>query len=356
MDSVYYLGLDVHKKTISYCLKQSDGRVVQEGVVEARRGALERWLEQLPKPWKGAMEATLFTGWIFDFLLPHAHSLDVAHPAMIRAIAASKKKNDRVDARKIADLLRCDLLPVCYMAPAEVRELRRLLRFRNLMVRQAVRMKNKTAGLLMEVGAEYSKEKLDRKRYFQQLLDSVEHVPESVKQMLRMSRAARDLFEESQRRLVAALLKEALLRERVARLQSIPGVGQILALSWALEVGEVERFQTVGQALSYCGLTSAQISSAGKEHRAPISKQRNKHLQWVLIEAAKVAPMWNPQLKQVHERERARGNANRATLSVARKLAAYLLAVDRSGEPFRLRPAAESATQNQEEAASAAAA
>ena len=54
MDSVYYLGLDVHKKTISYCLKQSDGRVVQEGVVEARRGALERWLEQLPKPWKGA--------------------------------------------------------------------------------------------------------------------------------------------------------------------------------------------------------------------------------------------------------------------------------------------------------------
>jgi len=50
---VYYLGLDVHKKTISYCLKQSDGRVVQEGVVEERRGALERWLAQLPKPWKG---------------------------------------------------------------------------------------------------------------------------------------------------------------------------------------------------------------------------------------------------------------------------------------------------------------
>jgi transposase len=76
---------------------------------------------------------------------------------------------------------------------------------------------------------------------------------------------------------VAALLKEALLRERVARLQSIPGVGQILALSWALEVGEVERFQTVGQALSYCGLTSAQISSACKEHREPNSTQRNNH-------------------------------------------------------------------------------
>lgn len=136
-------------------------------------------------------------------------------------------------------------------------------------------------------------------------------------------------------------------------MQSDPGVGQKLALSWALEVGEVERFQTAGQALSYCGLTSSQISSAGKEHRAPISKQRNKHLQWVLIEAAKVGPLWNPQLKVVHECERARGNANRATLAVARKLAAYLLEVDRSGEPFRLRPAAESASQNQAEAAAA---
>jgi transposase len=139
-------------------------------------------------------------------------------------------------------------------------------------------------------------------------------------------------------------------------LQSIAGVGQILALIWALEVGEVERFQTVGQALSYCGLTSAQISSAGKGHRAPISKQRNKHLQWVLIEAAKVAPIWNPQLKLVHERERARGNANRATLSVARKLVAYLLAVDRSGRPFTACEAAENLTEIKQEAASMAAA
>ena len=116
MDSVYYLGLDVHKKTISYCLKQSDGQIVCEGSVAARRGALAAWVALLPRPWKGAMEATLFSGWIYDFLLPHALSLEVAHAAMIRAIAASKKKNDRVDARKIADLLRCNLLPVCYVA------------------------------------------------------------------------------------------------------------------------------------------------------------------------------------------------------------------------------------------------
>ena len=76
----------------------------------------------------GAMEATLFTGWIYDHLRPYAHELKVGHPPMMKAIAASKKKNDRVDARKVADLLRCDLLPECYIAPDAIRGLRRMLR------------------------------------------------------------------------------------------------------------------------------------------------------------------------------------------------------------------------------------
>ena len=62
------------------------------------------------------MEATIFTGWIYDHLLPHAEQVKVAHPLMLRAIAAAKKKNDRIDASKIADCLRCDFLPECHMA------------------------------------------------------------------------------------------------------------------------------------------------------------------------------------------------------------------------------------------------
>jgi hypothetical protein len=71
--------------------------------------------------------------------------------------------------------------------------------------------------------------------------------------------------------------------------------------------------------------------------RGPISKQRNKHLQTILIEAAKLAPRYHPQLAAVHERELGRGNRNRATLAVARKMVAYLMAVDRSGKPFEIR-------------------
>ena len=123
------------------------------------------------------------------------------------------------------------------------------------------------------------------------------------------------------------------------RLKTVPSIGAVTGLTWALEVGEPQRFSSVGKAYSYCGLTSALVSSGGKEQRGPISKQRNKYLQTVLIEAAKLAPRLNTELKALHDREVERGHANRATLVVARKLVAYLLAVDKSGKPFTPRSA-----------------
>jgi transposase len=332
-----YIGFDVHKKSISYCLKTADGRIVEEGKMRATRDALRQWAREREEPWRGAMEATLFSGWIYDALKPFAAELQMGHPAMMKAIGASKKKNDKLDARKIADLVRCDLLPACYVAPPEIRELRGMLRYRNLVVNQATRMKNKMSGLLMEAGAEYNKQRLHGKKYFTQLLDTVEEVPESVKDMLRLSRGAMEMFETTQQQLLAKLRKDPLLVKRVALLTSIRGVGEVTALTWALEVGDPRRLTSVSHAVSYCGLTSALVSSAGKDQRGPISKQRNAHLQTGLIEAAKMAPRWNPQLAAVHARELERGNRNRATLAVARKLVAYLLAVDKSGQPFQIR-------------------
>lgn len=336
MDTVYYVGLDIHKRVISFCVQNVSGVVVAEGEVAARRASLLDWVLELPGPWKGAMEATLFTGWVYDFLAPHAFSLQVAHPEMLKAITAAKKKNDRADAARIADLLRVDLLPECYMAPTEIRDLRRILRFRNLLVRTAVKLKNKMSGLLMEVGAEYDKRRLHGKRYFHELLESIEDVPDSVLAMLRMNRAGLEQFQDFQRRLLAGLRDNPLLRDRVDCLMTIPGIGEVTALTWVLEVGEASRFAAVRNAVSYCGLCSAQRESAGKSYRGPISKKRNRHLQTILIEAAKLAPRHNPLLAEVHARELERGNRNRATLAVARKLVAYMMAVERNREPFKL--------------------
>jgi transposase len=108
---MYYIGLDVHKRTISYCVKDAAGQVHQEGKIGSTRRELEAWIKTLPQPRTIAMEATIFTGWIYDHLLPHADKVKLAHPLMLQAIATAKRKIDRVDAGKIAGCLRCDFLP-----------------------------------------------------------------------------------------------------------------------------------------------------------------------------------------------------------------------------------------------------
>ena len=336
------VGLDIHKKIIAFCVKRPDGQIVREGKLEASRAALKEWAGELPQPCQVAMEATIFTGWIYDFLqrhLPRQCAVKVGHPAMMKAIVAAKNKNDKLDARLIADLLRCDLLPEIYMAPAELRDLRRALRFRNFTLKLSVSLKNKNAGLLLEYGQQYQKGKLHQKKYFAELLERLEGVPDAVKELLQYDHQMLGLFQFAQRRLVAQLRGDERLAARVERLMSIPGVGEITALTWALEVGDPARFSSARKARSYCGLCSAQKESAGKMRRMPLSKQRNKYLQRVLIEAAKLAPNFNPQLRAVYDKQAQKGNRNQATLAVARKLVDYLMAVDKSGEPFALRAA-----------------
>jgi transposase len=334
MEPMYYIGLDIHKRKISYCVKDSSGRIDSEGWIPATRFDLDRWMKSLPQPWSAAMEATMFTGWIYDHLKPHAAALKVAHPLMLRAIVLAKKKNDRVDARKICDSLRCDFLPECYMTPTAIRERRRILRYRNLLVRQMVQMKIKISTLLMEAGVVYNKQCLHKADYFRELLATNPQVDAGLRSLLRQCREMVVRLGKTENALIRSLQHDRLLTERVERLMSIPAIGPITALTWALEVGEVQRLSSIKKAVSYCGLCGGQKDSGNTVQRTPLSKQRNKHLQTTLIEAAKMAPRYSPSLALLYDREKQRGNANRATLAVARKLVAYLMAVDRGQTHF----------------------
>jgi hypothetical protein len=107
----YFVGLDVHKQVIAYCVKTADGEIVSEGKIAATRTGLDQWVNTLPGPWHGSLEATLFSHWIFRHLEPHAARLEMGHPARMKAISAGKKKSDKLDARTLADLLRANLFP-----------------------------------------------------------------------------------------------------------------------------------------------------------------------------------------------------------------------------------------------------
>jgi transposase len=197
-----------------------------------------------------------------------------------------------------------------------------------------VQSKNRVSGLLLETGVEHNKSRLHRVGYFRRLLATNSEIDDSIRPLLRLSRETIERCQRTDYALVSSLERDPLLKEGIRRLRTVPDVGPITALTWALEMGVISRFRSIKQAVSYCGLCGDERSSADKVMRMPLSRQRNKHIQRVLVEAAKLAPRFSPELALVHEKALQKGNRNKATLAVARKMVAWLLAVDREKREF----------------------
>src|SRR6516165_7364215 len=129
-----------------------------------------------------------------------------------------------------------------------------------------------------EAGISYNKSKLHKAGYFRELLASNPDINESLRSLLRQCREMVVRLSKMETALIHSLQQDPLLAERVERLMSIPAIGPITALTWALEIGEVQRISSIKKAISYCGLCGAEKSSGDTVRRTPLSKQRNKHL------------------------------------------------------------------------------
>ena len=170
-----------------------------------------------------------------------------------------------------------------------------------------VQMKIKISTLLMEAGVSYNKQKLHKAGYFRELLATNPDIDESLRELLRQCREMVVRLGKMESALIHSLQQDRLLVERVERLMSIPAIGPITALTWALEIGEVQRISSIKKAISYCGLCGDEQRSANAAQRTPLSKQRNKHLQTTLIEAAKIAPRYSPTLALLYDPGKAEG-------------------------------------------------
>jgi len=150
--------------------------------------------------------------------------------------------------------------------------------------------------MLMESGVVYNKQKLHKVGDFKGLMATNADISCELKPLLMICRETIVRIGKTESALVRSLRRGPLLHACVERLMTIPAVGPITALTWVLEVDDVARFHSVKQTVSYCGLCGAERCSAETIKRMPISKQRNKHLQSVLIEAANLAPLLSPEL------------------------------------------------------------
>ena len=280
-----YVGLDLHRKLTQVAVLDQAGELILNRRVTTGADDLFRVFGELePGPMEVAFEATFGWGWLADLLADAGIPAHMAHPLATKAISSGRVKNDAVDAKTLAHLLRTNLLPEAWIGPLEVREARRLVRMRAALVRMRTRLKNQIHAVLAEHGVVPEKTDLFGPGGRRQLaaLQLPEISQHRVEANLRLIDAITGEIEVADQELVARFADDS----RVKRVLPIPGIGFISAVTIVAEVWEVSRFDSPDRLCSWAGLTPTERSSAEHTRRGHISKQGSRWLRWVLVEAA----------------------------------------------------------------------
>ena len=329
-----YIGLDVHRHYTVYARVDEHGEVVEQGRV--KNGALPAAIVDEGRPCRVVLEATANWGYVADLLEPLAEEVVLAHPLQVRAIAAAKVKTDKVDATILAQLLRGGLIPRAYLAPAEVRELRDLLRLRASLVRVRTTVKNKVHAVLAKRGLEVPVTDLfgrkGRRWLGEQRLSQVH------RQAVDAYLAVIDVLDAQIAQVTAAIDRQAERREEVGWLSSIPGVGRYTALLVLSEIGDIRRFPDGDRLAAYAGLVPTVRASGGRTRLGPVTKQGSAWLRWILVEAVYRAVRRPGCLRERYERLRRRKGSAVAAVATARFLTTCIHAMLTQRRPFRNGP------------------
>jgi transposase len=313
-----YIGVDLHRKRSQVVALDEAGEVLLNRRVPTSGDELLRVFGEAGQDdLQVAFEATFGWGWFADLLVDAGIPAHMVHPRAAKAITAARVKNDAVDAKTLAHLLRTNLLPEAWIAPPAVREARQLVRMRVSLVRIRSRLKCQIHALLAERGVSSSATDLFGRRGRQELAEL--RLPPISQSRLEANLRIIDELTDELEVADAELLTLFTGDDRVKRLTAIPGIGFTTAATILAEVGEVGRFPAPDRLCSWAGLTPTEHSSAEHTRRGHISKQGSRWLRWVMIEAAFPA-LRTSQLHQLYAGIASRRGAKIARVAVARRL------------------------------------
>ncbi len=286
---MYYCGLDLHAKSSTFCMVTRRGRRVREGEVRSSRRGFREIVESCGgEPLRVVIEASTRTRWAGGVWERLGAEVIVVDPRKVRVIAETKHKTDRTDARILADLLRTGALPKpVWRATAETREIRDQVRLRWGLVRERANLMLRSRSLLASVGIELGKRALASEATWERVLKRRD-VPAYLKRLLEILRASIGHLSEA----IASVEQEYAPRLSdpvVRRLQEIPGVGPVVALTTVAGLGDPGRFRDSRAAAGYTGLVPSERSSGGRRRQGHITKQGPSELRRVWIQAAQAA-------------------------------------------------------------------
>jgi transposase len=295
-----YVGLDVHYRTSTYCILDDTGREVACETIRGHWPKLLERLSQVPKPWSICFEATCGYGYLYRELSKLGAKVVVAHPGQLRLIFRAKRKNDRIDARKLAKLLYLDEVPAAYVPNQDVQNWRELIEYRRRVVDRQTTCKNAIRSLLRSQGTIASKGLWTKKGLkWLELLELPMPAASLKRQMLL------DELSESKRR-VKTVTKELDQRgERhpaVLLVRTIPGVGIRTAEAIVAYIDNARRFVHSSQVGAYFGLIPCQDASAGSNRLGHITHQGPATARKYLVEAAWQGVYRSPTIRAYFER------------------------------------------------------
>jgi len=314
-----YLGVDLHRKVSQVVALDTDGNVILSRRFGNERAAFQRVFGELePEPIEVAFEATYGWSWFADLLADAGIPAHMAHPLATKAIGSGRVKNDAVDAKTLAHLLRTNLLPEAWIAPVEVREARRLVRMRVSLVRMRSRLKAQVHAICADLGMPIPVSDLFG-REGRELLGGLALRPISAGRLA----ASLRLIDQIGVEILAADRELARLfrgDDRIRRLRPIPGIGFLSAATIVAEIGDHTRFGSPEQLTSWAGLTPTERSSADHTRRGHISKQGSRWLRWAMVEAATLHAPRDPALRRFFSPIEERRGTKIARVALARRL------------------------------------
>lgn len=339
-----FVGVDVHVRNSMLCIKQVDGRVVQRVRVGNSLGEFAQVLAPLgAEPMQVSLETTTNSRAVARLLEQYGReagvdlTVQVLDARKLRIIADSVRKTDAVDAAVLADLTRSNLsLPAVYVPDDEVFALREHLRARSDLVRLRTMVKNRLHSVLHRRGILRPTSDLFTKagRAWMVQLE----LDEAGRELLDRLLAAHDQLTEHLRDSILSI-RQLMRQERWAKaaalLKTMPGVGEITAMTVLAELGDVDRFKSRASVAHYAGLTPIVRSSNEKTWQGGISRRGSSHLRHVLVEAAWTSITRVPHYRHQYERVKARRGSQVAIVGVARQMLEDMFTMLKKDEAFR---------------------
>jgi transposase len=341
---MHYCGLDVSRTSTHVYIEDAQGRRVKREVVATTPTGLASALErQAERGLRVAIEAGNQTAWIVDLLREMGAKVHVVHPLKVKLIAESKKKTDRIDAQLLAHLLRIGGLPEPVHVPSyRSRELRGLLVARRQLVRMRTQALNVVRGLLRQQRVTLRARALLTRDGWTELETAV--VSPALREVVEAYHATVTAVTAALQALDRQLARRAARDPRVARLETIPGVGPVSAQTLVAAVDTIERFPTAKKLVAYSGLAPSVRASGERVEYGRITKEGRSEIRAVWVQAAHavlaVKDAAAHPLQVWCERVARRRGKKTALVALARKLltiAFHLLQKRTTFDPQRLR-------------------